>query len=118
MAPEIPIATYSLQALAVLPDWPTCRLFGSQPASAIGREQPRVAPTAVASSWKRSTFACSPMPRPIERMNSAVVISTSSAELTSMKLRLLTRVRAAGAGKLVTVGDETPSGGLNVLARN
>ena len=50
MAPDTPMAMYSLQALAVLPDCPTWRLLGSQPASAIGREQPSVAPIASASS--------------------------------------------------------------------
>src|SRR5690349_5325933 len=33
IAPEIPIAMYSLQLTAVLPDWPTCRDFGSHPES-------------------------------------------------------------------------------------
>src|ERR1700716_2448814 len=106
MAPEMPIATYSLQALAVLPDLPARRLLGSQPASAIGREQPSVAPTAAANSRKRSTFACSPMPRPIDRMNSAAAMSTASPELTSMKLRLLRRDRTRGAVHSVTVGAE------------
>src|SRR5580658_8025423 len=104
MAPDTPIAIYSRQALAVLPDCPTWRLFGSQPASAIGREQPSVAPIASASSRNCATLDSSPTPRPIVRINGAVVISTSSAALTSVNFPPTARLVVAGAVKLVTLG--------------
>ena len=106
------MAMYSLQALAVLPDWPTWRLFGNQPASAIGREQPRVAPSSSARSRNCCTLASSPMPRPIARMNSAAVMSTSSLAGGSTNSTLRTREATAGAGRLDTAGSPEPSGGL------
>ena len=72
---------------------PTWRLFGSQPASAMGREHPSVAPTASASSLNCATLASSPMPRPMVRMNSAAVMSTSSLEASSTNSRPLRAAR-------------------------
>ena len=66
----------------------------------MGREQPSVAPSLSASSRNFCTLASSPIPRPMDRMNSAPVISTSSPADGSMNSRLRTRDLTAGAGRL------------------
>ena len=74
----MPNATYTL-GLTVVPDWPTWRSCGIQPASTSGRDEASVAPSLAATRSNSSMLSRSPMPRPIETITSAPVMSTSPA---------------------------------------
>src|SRR5882762_948983 len=117
IAPEIPIAMYSLQLTAVLPDWPTCRDFGSHPESAIGREHPSVAPTFVASSRNCSMLSSSPTPRPIDRTKSTADTSTSPLASGAMNAPKRARDSGRAGARLRTGGLPGFGSGLKVPVR-
>jgi hypothetical protein len=73
-APEIAQATYKLGE-TVLPVWPTCSLWGLQPASTTALEAPTAPPSASARFSTKLKFSGSFSPRPPETTISASATS-------------------------------------------
>ena len=96
-APEMPNDRYAF-GLTFSPDLPTCRDFGSQPASITGRDADSGTPRASANSCTVSRSSFEPMPRPTETSIGAAVMSTSplSGSITCWRLVL---------------GESSPAGG-------
>ncbi len=108
---------YNLQAPAVLPDCPTWRLFGSQPASAMGREQPQGRAQGIRQLTKLRHLGLFTDASADGQNEFGRVISTSSPAAISMNSRPAERLVTRGGSKAVMRGEAASAGGLNTLPR-
>ena len=103
----MPSARYR-RGFTVLPDCPTWRALGIQPASTIGRDTLNVAPSRRASSSKRGMLSFSATPRPIDSRKSALVMSTSPARASRYSTCSVSPLAPSGVRRDRTRAPSTP----------